>query len=114
MRRVGFQRAYAMTLSTRTVTAQAALDMHLLDELAEDGEGALRRLTVRLNLLHAQTIRDLKAYFRQLAPISPEVEEFAIREITRLSNEPRVRRNIADFVRHGRFPWEETPIPASP
>jgi polyketide biosynthesis enoyl-CoA hydratase PksH len=114
IRRVGFQKAYTMTLTTRRVSADAALDMHLADELTDDPEDALRRLTLRLNLLHTQTIADLKGYFDQLTPISPEVEDRAVREITRLSNQPRVRQNIANYVTHGRFPWDAPARPLSP
>lgn len=106
MRRVGFQRAYTMTLGTRSVGAAAAVEMRLVDEVTDDLEGALRRLVLRWNLLDTRTVSDLKAYFRRLMPISPEIESLAVREITRLSNQPWVRGNIAAFVEHGRYPWE--------
>lgn len=106
LRRIGFQKAYTLSLGTRPVSAESAAEMHLVDEVGEDLEAALRRLTLRLHLLHPQTVVDLKAYFRDLAPIPDDWERRAVAEITRLSEQPRVRENIANFVNHGRFPWE--------
>jgi polyketide biosynthesis enoyl-CoA hydratase PksH len=107
MRRVGYQKAYFLTLTTRTLSAEEAHSVHLVDELTNNLDDALRKLTLRLNLLDDRVILDLKHYFQAIAGLTPEVEQTAIQEITRLANQPHVQRNIANYVRDGRLPWEK-------
>ena len=106
IRRTGFQKAYFMTLTTRTFTAREAFDIHLVDELTAQPDEALRKLSLRLNLLDDVTISDLKRYFRGLWLINSEMEQAAVAEITRLSALPRVQNNLRNYVEHGRFPWQ--------
>lgn len=106
IRRVGFQKAYTMTLTTRPVSATEAAAIDLVDELTENPDESLRKLSLRLNLLEEQTITDLKGYFQKMWRITPEIEKLAVDEITRLASQPRVKENISNFVSHGAFPWE--------
>lgn len=106
IRRVGFQKAYTMTLTTRTVPAPEAASIGLVDEMSEQPADTIRRWLLRLAKLHPDTTRDLKAYFRTLGPITDAVEQDAVSEIERLLCEPRVRGNIERYVRRGEFPWE--------
>jgi polyketide biosynthesis enoyl-CoA hydratase PksH len=106
IRRIGFQKAYAMTLTTRPIAAPEALATHLVDEVTENLDDAVRKLTLRLNLLEEETISDLKRYVGKLCPVTPEIETMAVTEITRLVAQPRVQRNIADYLARGTFPWE--------
>jgi polyketide biosynthesis enoyl-CoA hydratase PksH len=108
VRRVGFQKAYTMALTTRTVSAQEGFDIQLIDELTEDLETGLRKLSLRLNLLEEETIGDLKRYFQRMWHLTPEVEKAAVQEITRLASLPRVRRNISNYVQHRLFPWQQS------
>ena len=107
IRRLGYQKAYFLTLTTRTMTATEALSSHLVDELSENLNDALRKLTLRLNLLDDRVILDLKHYFRQIAGIPPEIEQIAVQEINRLAGQPYVRENIANYIQHGVLPWEK-------
>ena len=115
IRRVGFQKAYHMTLTTRTFTATEAQAMGLVDELTAQPDEALRKLSLRLNLLEDQTLLDLKSYFRKMWIITGEMEQTAVREIERLTLQPHVQRNIANFAASGTFPWERRgqPSPSS-
>jgi len=94
-----------MTLTTLPISAEEAYRFNLVDELTDDPDDALRKLALRLNLLEEDTIVDLKRYFRKMWIITSEMEETAVREITRLSALPRVKRNITDYVEQGLFPW---------
>ncbi len=109
IRRVGFQKAYTMTLTTRPIGAQEAAAIHLVDEWTDEPAEAIRRLQLRLERLESQTVGDLKAYFRSMWMITPEMEALAVKEITRLTAQPRVEEAIANYVNHGRFPWEKRP-----
>ncbi len=106
IRRVGFQKAYAMTLTTRPFSSEEGVAMHLIDELSGQPDEAIRRLQLRLERLASETVGDLKAYFRAMWMITPEMESLAVQEITRLTSLPRVQQAIGNYVRHGAFPWE--------
>jgi polyketide biosynthesis enoyl-CoA hydratase PksH len=107
LRRVGYQKAYFLTLTTRTITASEAYAIHLVDELTNNLDDALRRLGLRLNLLDDRVILDLKRYFQVLAGITPDMEQTAIQEIARLAAQPYVQQNIRNFIQRGLFPWEK-------
>jgi polyketide biosynthesis enoyl-CoA hydratase PksH len=106
IRRVGFQRAYWMTLTAQRVTAREALADHLVDEVADKIDDALRKTLIRLCRLEETTVRDLKAYFRKMWIVDAKMQETAVAEIRRLLLEPRVRENVRAFVEERRFPWD--------
>jgi len=106
IRRVGFQKAYGMTFSTQPVPAAEAWRFHLVDELAEDPEPAIRRLAYRLTKLDAPIIGDMKRYFQKMWILSDEMERTAVGEFDRLMSTPEVRRRLADYATEKRFPWE--------
>jgi 3-carboxymethyl-3-hydroxy-acyl-[acp] dehydratase len=107
IRKIGFQPAYRMTLTTQTVSAQEACNFHLVDEVTDDLDDAIRRWMLRLGRLEEETIRELKLYFQKMWQISAETEEFAVKEITRLVSKPQVIQNITNFVTQNQFPWEQ-------
>lgn len=106
IRRIGFQKAYTMTLTSQTMTAAEAHAVHLVDELSDNTADSLRKLSLRLGRLNEQTIVDLKNYFRKMWIIDDRMEEVAMLELARLIGEPRVQKNIKCFVEQGKFPWE--------
>jgi 3-carboxymethyl-3-hydroxy-acyl-[acp] dehydratase len=106
IRRVGFQKAYFMTLTTRPISAREAYAIHLVDELTDHLDESLRKLTLRLNLLDEKIIVDMKRYFQQMSSITPEIELAATTEFARLAAQPHVQQNIANYVTKGVFPWE--------
>jgi 3-carboxymethyl-3-hydroxy-acyl-[acp] dehydratase len=108
IRRVGFQAAYKMTLTTETISAESAARMNLVDELTDNTERKLRQLQTRLNILNKETIRDLKHYFkRHLHPITAQQENAAVAETTRLAGSERVQTGIRNYLEHQIFPWEK-------
>jgi polyketide biosynthesis enoyl-CoA hydratase PksH len=106
IRRIGFQKAYHMTLTTQTVSASDAKTMGLIDELTDELQPALQRTQRRLERIHPDTIHDLKAYFRQMWLIDDAMEATAVAEIDRLVDKPQVKKNVENFVKNQQFPWE--------
>ena len=106
IRRVGFQKAYFMTLTTKPISAREAYAIHLVDELTDHLDEALRKLTLRLNLLDEGIIVDMKRYFQKMGGLTPEIELAATTEFARLAAQPHVQQNIANYVTKGVFPWE--------
>ena len=106
IRRVGFQKAYAMTLGTHPVDAEQAARSGLVDEVTDDPDTVLRRLLMRASRIDGATVADAKRYFDKLWIISEQTEAAAVREFGRLMSSAPVRRRIADFAAHRKFPWE--------
>lgn len=105
VRRVGFQKAYAMTLTTQPVTGTQAHSFQLVDELTTDPEAVLRRLAFRLSKLTTATLADAKGYFGTQWPVTPEMEGVAVEELERLLASPSVQEAIAGFAVRQEFPW---------
>ena len=106
IRRVGYQPAHAMTLSTMPVPALRAERYHLVDEVVEDAEPVLRRLAGRLSKLDGHTVGDAKRYLGRMWPPPGDPERVATAEFARLVSSPAVQRRIANFANHQQMPWE--------
>lgn len=106
IRRVGFQKAYAMTLTTMPVGAAEAAACAMVDIVADDPAAVARRLAYRVGKVDPQTIAAAKQYAAAFAPIDDGDRSRAVAEFSRLVATARVRRNIAEFVEHHRMPWE--------
>lgn len=107
IRRVGFQKAYAMTMTTRAFTATEALGMGLVDAVADDPGREVQATIRRVGRLVPQTIGDMKAFFRKMWVVTEAMEQTAVEELQRLMREPRVQKNIRDYVELGKLPWEQ-------
>lgn len=106
IRRVGFRKASAMTLSTLPVTAAEAVSCGLADERSDSADPFVRRLTARTARLNGWIVGEAKQYLSRLAPISEEAGRTAVAEFGRLMARPEVRAGIEGFAREGRFPWQ--------
>lgn len=106
IRRVGYQSAYRMALTTLPVSADAALTMNLVDEVSDTPDVSLRRLKARLSRVQPATVGDLKRYFRKMWVLTDEVEDLAVSEISRLMVHGAFQKNLRDFVEHQLLPWE--------
>jgi polyketide biosynthesis enoyl-CoA hydratase PksH len=106
IRRVGFQPAYAMTLSTLPVSASQGERMRLVDEVTDDAGPALRRLVGRLTKVDGVTVGDAKRYLGRMWLPVEQLRDTAIAEFSRLLSAPVVQQRIADFANHQRLPWE--------
>lgn len=106
VRRVGFQPASAMTMSTLPMAADRACQTHLVDEVADDPEPALRRLRMRLRRIDPDTIAAMKAYLRGMWALTDDMERAAVGEFSRLMSTELVRDRIAGFASNQELPWE--------
>lgn len=107
IRRVGFQKAYSMTLTTMPLSAREAYNANLVDEVTESPDQTIRQFSQRLMRLEESTIENVKRFFLRLWPITDQIEEMAISESYRLMTDPKVMENIGNFVRYMRFPWNK-------
>lgn len=109
IRRVGFQTAYRMTLTTLPVSAPEGQAVHLVDEVSDVPDESIHRVWQRIARLNGSIIGDMKRYFRKMWLINEEMEETALLEISRLMTEPRVRGYIENYIKYKKFPWEGPP-----
>jgi polyketide biosynthesis enoyl-CoA hydratase PksH len=106
IRRIGFQRAYRMAISTQPVSAEQALAWSLVDEVGESLTETLRRLLRRSAQVHPDTIGALKRYATGLSAIGPAVEQRAAEELARVLATPRARDAIASALQRRFSPGE--------
>lgn len=107
IRRIGFQKANAMTLLTKPVHAEQAHSWGLIDAYAEDSEALLHRYLLRLRRLNKKAICRYKHYMNSLdnsLEISKQKALSANREVFMDSEN---RSKIARYVNTGKFPWDE-------
>lgn len=104
IRRIGFQAAYAMALTTLPVDAQQAHRIGLADEVCADSGPVLRRLVARTGRISRDTIAGLKDYAAVLHPIASGVEQDAIRRLATLLATSDVQRKLDAFRSDGLFP----------
>lgn len=106
IRRIGFQAAYRLTLTTQTITGEEAHRFQLVDVLTKTLDDEIRKYCLRFKRIHSDTICDLKKYFQKMWLIDKTMEETAVREIKRLISVPRIQHNIANYTKNQKFPWE--------
>lgn len=107
VRRIGFQRANYLTLTTQPIAAKQASEWGLVDAVDPQSEALLRRHLQRLRRLSKPAIRRYKSYMGGLGVPLPELKPRAVaanREIfADAGNLDAIRR----YVEQGVFPWEK-------
>lgn len=106
IRRIGYQKALWMALTTQSITATRAYEIGLADEVSSNIDDAVRRNLLRLIRLDTGTIKNLKNYASQLWIINEQTKKIATDKFTAMLSSETVKDNIKKFVREGRLPWE--------
>ena len=106
IRRVGFQKAHYMTLTTAPVPAQQACEWGLADACEANSESLLRRHLLRLRRLSKTGIRRYKHYMSRLCKLPLQSKSEAVRANKEIFSDPRNLEGIFRYVEDGKFPWE--------
>lgn len=106
IRRVGYQKAQWMALTTQPITAEKAAQIGLVDELSAHPGDALRRSLLRLTKLNAGTVGDLKDYMSRLWIIREDTRKLATHKLDSLMASEKVQSNIRNFVQNKKLPWD--------
>ena len=106
-RRVGFQKAYWMSLTTHPVDANLAWKMGLADVYGEDTEELLRKQLLRVLKVSPDAVKRLKTYATRLSEIDGEVKKEAMLVLDEMSEDQTIHTNIKDFIENGVSPWEK-------
>ncbi|MFF2651023.1 enoyl-CoA hydratase/isomerase [Streptomyces sp. NPDC058045] len=106
VRRVGFQRANYLTLTTRAVDARQATEWGLVDRSAERSGPLLAQHLGRLSKLSGDGIARYKRFVSaEIAPLGRH-REAAIAANREIFSDAANLRRITEFVEHGIHPWE--------
>jgi len=105
-RRVGFQRAHYMTLTTQVVPAAQAQQWGLVDATAANSDLLVQRHLSRLRPLTKAAVHRYKTYAMRLRGDLQECRAAAIAANHEVFNDPENLRGIRKYVEHGVFPWE--------
>lgn len=101
IRRVGFQHAYRMALTTHPVGATRAFEMGLVDAVVEQPERLVRQWARRLARVDSSSIHALKRFYRAMWIMDDDTDAAAVAEIRRLDARPETRARIREFIDQG-------------
>jgi polyketide biosynthesis enoyl-CoA hydratase PksH len=98
MRRIGFQAAHRMALTTLPMDAHEAARVQLVDQVLPDATATLRQLSRRMRRIDPITMGDAKRYSADVWSGGAAQEQLAIAEFSRLMASDLSRRRIAAFL----------------
>lgn len=106
IRRIGFQKAYRLALTTQEISASEAYNLGLVDEYGSNTNKLISQYVKRLKYLPSSGVRELKSYISQLWIIQSETQELAVNKISSLLDDPTVQAKIKRFNNEGVYPWQ--------
>jgi polyketide biosynthesis enoyl-CoA hydratase PksH len=106
IRRVGFQKANYLTLSTQPIGARQAMEWGLVDAVEPQSEPLLRRHLQRLRRLSKVAIRRYKNYASGISMPLRDLKSAAVAGNVEISSDAANLQGITRFVERGVFPWE--------
>jgi polyketide biosynthesis enoyl-CoA hydratase PksH len=101
IRRVGFRAAYRMTLAAPLLGPAEALAAGLVDAAGEGAGESLRQLLLGCERVPERTVGAAKAYFDGLAPVTRDIEDYAVGRIVSLLADPDAVSRIRDLMSQG-------------
>lgn len=107
IRRIGFQKAHYLTLSSQTISAQQALAWGLVDVFERQTDTLIRKQLQRLRRLSKNRIADYKHYMNELHDSPRQSKSVALSANQKLFSDPQIFQGINQFVEKGKFPWEQ-------
>ena len=106
IRRIGFQKAHYLTLTTRPVDVEKACEWGLVDAYDADSETLVRQHLLRLRYLSVKGISQYKAYMGRLSGMVHGARSAALEANREIFSDPGNQSLILRYVREGLFPWE--------
>lgn len=106
IRRMGFQHAYRMALTTSPIQAAQAERYGLVDIVAEDASAAMRELRLQTQRISRRTRVQMKRMFQSFWLLDAKMRSAADSEMRRTIADPLVQKNLRRYRQMGLFPWE--------
>lgn len=107
IRRIGFHKAYYMTLTTMAINAEEAFKIDLIDKLTDNIEIEEQQLVERISKLTTDSIKRIKEYYSYFFEMSDSILERATKLSSSLFENDEVRANINNYIKYKRFPWDK-------
>lgn len=107
VRKIGFQKAHAMTLLTRPVGVEDALTWGLVDAWEANSSALVRKYLSRLRCLNKNAITRYKRYMHSLNAFVEENRGNAIDANMQVFSDVENLNKITRYIRTGKMPWEE-------
>lgn len=107
IRRMGFQRAHALTLMTKPMKVKEAHEAGLVDAYADNSEVLLRQHLSRLRRLNKTAIQRYKTYMNSLDDSLSSAKPKALAANLEVFTDSDNLQKIERYVNTGRFPWED-------
>jgi polyketide biosynthesis enoyl-CoA hydratase PksH len=107
VRRVGFQKAHYLTLTTQPISAQQAHAWGLVDAYEKQSESLLRKHLLRLRRISKTSIRQYKKYLSESNDLIAQLKPLALATNREAFSDTRNLAGIARYVEKGLFPWEQ-------
>ncbi|HEX8093453.1 enoyl-CoA hydratase-related protein [Jatrophihabitans sp.] len=98
MRRIGFQAAHRMALTTLPMDADEAARVQLADQVLTDATPVIRQLSRRMRRIDPITVGDAKRYSAEVWGGGAAQDQLAIAEFSRLMTSDLSHRRIAAFL----------------
>ena len=107
IRRIGFQKAHYLTLTTQPISATQACEWGLVDACDPLSDALLRRHLHRVRRLSKVAIARYKAYMSRIGAPLQTLRSPAVAANREVFSDPANLDAIARYVEHGVFPWEK-------
>jgi polyketide biosynthesis enoyl-CoA hydratase PksH len=98
IRRIGFQAAHRMALTTLPIGADEAARVQLADQVLPDATAMIRQLSRRMQRIDPITMGDAKRYSADVWCAGTAQEQLALAEFSRLMASDLARRRISAFL----------------
>ncbi len=106
VKRIGYQKAKNLALSTYSLSAEHAFNQNLVDDLTENLEFSVRKLINRISQLDCITLQSIKSFYNTCRENSVCDETNILDNYCEIMSSPKVKKNIARFIEEKKFPWE--------
>jgi polyketide biosynthesis enoyl-CoA hydratase PksH len=106
-RRVGFQRAHYLTLTTKSITVEQAYNWGLVDAYEEESASLLRKHLLRLRRLPKTGIIRYKKYMNGLHDSLLSSKDAAVMANQEVFSDQSNLNGIYRYVEEGEFPWQK-------
>lgn len=106
IRRIGFQNAHYLTLTTSPVPVQQAHEWGLFDAWAPESDALVRKHLLRLRRLSKPGIERYKRYMQRVSDLPLQMKSYAIQANKEIFSDSGILDGIVRFREEGKFPWE--------
>jgi polyketide biosynthesis enoyl-CoA hydratase PksH len=98
IRRMGYQNAFRLALTTQNINVAEAREAGLVDVVSQAPDDDLRRLLLRLARMEQETIGRFKHYMRRMWILDNAMADTAVQEFVDLMAQPHVRAQLQELA----------------